>query len=56
MRINMQLEKVLAEMTVVEAEGVTIPSEMNGCKELQLCDPVPEFEMIEKCRLCGRLL
>lgn len=33
-----------------------IPSKMNDCKELRLCDPVPEFEMIEKCKLCGRML
>jgi len=56
MRINAQLEKVISEMVVVEPEGVTVPSQINGCTELRLCDPVPEFEMIEKCRLCGRLL
>jgi hypothetical protein len=56
MRINAHLEKIIAEMVVVEPEGVTIPSEMNNCKELKLCDPIPEFDMIEKCRLCGRLL
>lgn len=56
MRINAHLEKVIAELVVVQAAEITLPSEMNGCTESKLCDPVPEFEMIEKCRLCGRLL
>jgi hypothetical protein len=56
MRINEHLEKILAEMVVVEPEGTTVSSEINRCKKLKLCDPVPEFEMIEKCRLCGRFL
>lgn len=33
-----------------------IPSKMNECKELRLCDPVPEFYTIEKCKLCGIML
>lgn len=33
-----------------------IPSKMNDCTELRLCDPIPEFDTIEKCKLCGRML
>lgn len=33
-----------------------IPFKMNDCKALKLCDPMPEFDTIEKCKLCGRML
>jgi hypothetical protein len=33
-----------------------IPSKMNECDAKRLCDPMPEFDTIEKCKLCGRML
>lgn len=30
--------------------------EVKPCDPGKLCDPVPEFEMIEKCRICGKIL
>lgn len=32
------------------------PSKMNNCKPGKLCMPVPEFDIIEKCELCGKLI
>ena len=35
-----------------------VPSKMNDqiCEEAKLCEPEGYFEMIEKCKLCGKLL
>lgn len=39
-----------------ESNVYLIPAKMNECKALKLCDPSPEFDTIEKCKLCGRML
>jgi len=39
-----------------ESNVFLIPSKMNECKSDRLCDPMPEFDTIEKCKLCGRML
>lgn len=33
-----------------------IPSKMNDCEAGKLCEPEDYFELIEKCKLCGKLL
>lgn len=45
-----------ANKIIVGNVSFTFPSSINGCTDLKLCDPEPEFDTIEKCRLCGRLL
>ena len=43
-------------MLKLEPTVTVIASKMNDCKQNKLCKPVPEFDIIEKCALCGKLL
>lgn len=57
MKINSHLEQILAEaIEVNDPEEVIVPKEPKerGCLVNRACDPEPYFDMIEKCKICGR--
>lgn len=47
----------MSDNVIVVGNSVFVfPGKINECAALKLCDPVPEFDTIEKCRLCGKML